>query len=199
MIRSLRLAQVPFLFVIASIIMPGLSFGQHGATNSQKQQHRQMHLQRYQHEHSDPTGTPRPDLLRKALQQIKQMPFAAGVPASSGGFHPTASPSGGLAPMALSSGSSPLTGVQWTQIGPAPLVIDAEQNFQGNGPDSGQILEVAFSAILAFSSQLMPVRHGCSWEPRPSLARTSFALRFRQAMSSWWQPRLDCFDRQTVG
>src|SRR5260370_18307160 len=143
MFRSLRLAQVPFLFVIASIIMPGLGFGQHGSTNSQKQHQRQLHQQRYQHEHSDPTGKPRPDLLRKALQQIRQMPIAAGVPISSGGFRPSASPSGGSAPMALSSGSSPLTGVQWTQIGPAPLIINAEQNFQGNGPDSGQILDIA--------------------------------------------------------
>lgn len=36
-----------------------------------------------------------------------------------------------------------LTGVQWSQIGPAPLQIDAESNFQGNGPDSGQTVDVA--------------------------------------------------------
>ena len=32
---------------------------------------------------------------------------------------------------------------QWTQIGPAPLLIDAEQNFQGAGPDSGMIDDIA--------------------------------------------------------
>ncbi len=36
-----------------------------------------------------------------------------------------------------------LAGVQWKQIGPAPLQIDAETNFQGNGPDSGQTVDVA--------------------------------------------------------
>jgi photosystem II stability/assembly factor-like uncharacterized protein len=36
-----------------------------------------------------------------------------------------------------------LIGVQWTQIGPSPLTIDAEKNFQGAGPDSGEITEIA--------------------------------------------------------
>ena len=36
-----------------------------------------------------------------------------------------------------------LIGVQWTQVGPAPLSIDAEQNYQGAGPDSGQVTEIA--------------------------------------------------------
>jgi hypothetical protein len=36
-----------------------------------------------------------------------------------------------------------LSGVQWTQIGPAPLQINAEQNFQGAGPDSGQVVDIA--------------------------------------------------------
>jgi photosystem II stability/assembly factor-like uncharacterized protein len=34
-------------------------------------------------------------------------------------------------------------GVQWNQIGPAPLQIDAEQNYQGAGPDSGQVVDIA--------------------------------------------------------
>jgi hypothetical protein len=41
----------------------------------------------------------------------------------------------------LHAGGSP--GVQWNQIGPAPLQIDADTNFQGNGPDSGQVVDVA--------------------------------------------------------
>jgi photosystem II stability/assembly factor-like uncharacterized protein len=40
------------------------------------------------------------------------------------------------------SGSS-VIGQQWTQIGPAPLAIDAEQNYQGAGPDSGMITDIA--------------------------------------------------------
>jgi len=41
----------------------------------------------------------------------------------------------------LHAGGSP--GVQWNQIGPAPLQIDAAQNFQGNGPDSGETVDAA--------------------------------------------------------
>ena len=40
------------------------------------------------------------------------------------------------------SGST-VIGQQWTQIGPAPLEIDAEQNYQGAGPDSGMITDIA--------------------------------------------------------
>ena len=40
------------------------------------------------------------------------------------------------------SGNS-VIGQQWTQIGPAPLEIDAEQNFQGAGPASGMIADIA--------------------------------------------------------
>lgn len=36
-----------------------------------------------------------------------------------------------------------LAGVQWNQIGPAPLQIDQNQNYQGVGPDSGQIVDIA--------------------------------------------------------
>jgi len=34
-------------------------------------------------------------------------------------------------------------GQQWIQIGPAPLQINAEQNFQGAGPDSGMVDDIA--------------------------------------------------------
>jgi photosystem II stability/assembly factor-like uncharacterized protein len=43
----------------------------------------------------------------------------------------------------IKAGATGLSGVQWTQIGPAPLQINAEQNFQGAGPDSGQVVDVA--------------------------------------------------------
>ena len=34
-------------------------------------------------------------------------------------------------------------GVSWVGIGPQPLRIDAEQNFQGVGPDSGEVVDIA--------------------------------------------------------
>ncbi len=43
----------------------------------------------------------------------------------------------------VSARATGLSGVQWTQIGPAPLQINSEQNFQGAGPDSGQVVDIA--------------------------------------------------------
>lgn len=34
-------------------------------------------------------------------------------------------------------------GTVWTQIGPAPLVISAEQIYMGTGPDSGEVVDIA--------------------------------------------------------
>src|SRR5579872_138590 len=36
-----------------------------------------------------------------------------------------------------------IAGVQWNQIGPAPEEIDENDCCQGNGPDSGQVVDVA--------------------------------------------------------
>ena len=43
----------------------------------------------------------------------------------------------------VSAHATGLSGVQWTQIGPAPLQINAEKNSQGAGPDSGQLVDIA--------------------------------------------------------
>ena len=43
----------------------------------------------------------------------------------------------------IKAGATGLSGVQWTQVGPAPLQINAEQNYQGAGPDSGQVVDIA--------------------------------------------------------
>ena len=48
-----------------------------------------------------------------------------------------------LANPSAASPSSAITGAQWVQYGPEPLRIDAEQNFQGTGPDAGMITELA--------------------------------------------------------
>src|SRR6185437_2951569 len=46
-------------------------------------------------------------------------------------------------PSSASAAGSAITGAQWVQYGPEPLRIDAEQNFQGTGPDAGMITELA--------------------------------------------------------
>lgn len=139
MSKSLRVALVPLLFLTVNVVMPTPSVGQDFRSESQRQKQRQLRRQRYLHEHSDSTGKSRSDLLRKAIEQIKQMRISAGAPLLSGGLRSGAK---SMTAAPLASGSSPITGVQWTQIGPAPLIIDTQQNFQGTGPDSGQVLDV---------------------------------------------------------
>jgi photosystem II stability/assembly factor-like uncharacterized protein len=96
--------------------------------------------QKFVREHSDSTGQVRPDLWRAGVAATQRMRIVAGVPRNPFGSASAARRGEGAA---LLLGSSPVTGVQWTQIGPAPLVIDAQQNFQGTGPDSGEVLDIA--------------------------------------------------------
>lgn len=138
MSKALRFSLLPLFSLILNLFVPTSGLAQH--TDTERQKRRELHRQEYLHLHSDATGRPRPDLLRKAIEQIKKMPVAAGVPVGWGGFHPGAKPADHTS---AATAASPLTGVQWTQIGPAPLIIDNEQNYQGNGPDSGQVVDIA--------------------------------------------------------
>lgn len=67
----------------------------------------------------DSSGQPRPDLWRKGIAEFEQLLAAQAPP-----------PSGAVT-------------LQWTQIGPAPLCIDKEQSFQGEGPVSGEVTDIA--------------------------------------------------------
>src|SRR5260370_33722773 len=142
MSKALRFALLPLFSLSLNLLVPTPSLAQH--TDTERQKRRELHRQEYLHLHSDAKGTPRPDLLRKAIEQIKKMPVAAGVPVDWGGFHPGEKlPTGGALAAPAPRTVSPLTGVQWTQIGPAPLIIDNEENFQGSGQDSGQVVDIA--------------------------------------------------------
>ena len=76
---------------------------------------------------TDANGRLRPDLWRRGIAHAEQMKIGAQVRLSG--------PKNKLA--------GPILGVQWKQIGPAPLRIDNEQNFQGAGPDSGEVVDLA--------------------------------------------------------
>lgn len=101
-----------------------------------RQERREQHRQQWLREHSDSSGQPRPDLWQKGIAQTKQMRIVAGV-----SLTPTAAQPTGAGPTLAAP--SAVAGVQWTQIGPAPLLINNEQNFQGSGPDSGQVTDIA--------------------------------------------------------
>src|SRR6478609_865458 len=87
--------------------------------------------------HSDRTGRFRPDLLSKGIAQAQRLPISAAWRSG-----PSVKGSA-LANPSAASPSSAITGAQWVQYGPEPLRIDAEQNFQGTGPDAGMITELA--------------------------------------------------------
>ena len=72
----------------------------------------------------------RGDLYRKGIQKLKEMPIAAGVPVKSEGAS------------AAKAGPG-LTGVQWVQIGPKPAALTDDFNFQGTGPISGEVVDMA--------------------------------------------------------
>ena len=78
-------------------------------------------------ERTDNEGFLRPDLWRKAVEDTKAMEIDASIQLDT----------------SLAPGSGGVAGVQWVQVGPEPLLIDKEQNFQGAGPDSGEVLDVA--------------------------------------------------------
>lgn len=102
------------------------------------QQFRLQHQKDFLAEHSDASGKARPDLWQLGIQETKQMKIVAGIPAPSGGAQGPAQTPGLAAPTA-----GGLVGVQWTQVGPAPLRVDAEQIYQGSGPDSGEVVDIA--------------------------------------------------------
>jgi photosystem II stability/assembly factor-like uncharacterized protein len=99
-----------------------------GRFDTQQQvQQRQKRLEEFLKEHTDPKGQARQDLWLKGIYDFKHMKVTTSI---------TLTPS-------TPSAAPLVVGVQWTQIGPQPLRIDNEQNFQGAGPDSGQVTDIA--------------------------------------------------------
>jgi photosystem II stability/assembly factor-like uncharacterized protein len=92
----------------------------------------EKHHEKYRRDHTDSQGRLRPDLMLKARQYVRHMKIAAGIRLNPGA--------------AMTAGLSPITGVQWNQIGPAPNTIDVNPNVNGvdgAGPDSGEIVDIA--------------------------------------------------------
>lgn len=109
-----------------------------------KKERVQQQTQDFNSNHSDGNGAVRLDLWQKGMKDFRKLKIAAGRPVKAGAKK--AAPA--AAPMAAASIGAPaagagITGVQWTQFGPQPLRIDNDQIFQGAGPDSGEVLDIA--------------------------------------------------------
>jgi photosystem II stability/assembly factor-like uncharacterized protein len=125
----------------------------------EEQQQREERARQFEQEHSDASGTVRPDLWRKGIEDVQKMRIGAGI---------------NLAPKGASFGG--VVGVQWTQNGPAPLRIDHEQNFQGAGPDSGEVVDIAIDPRNATDNVIYIATNdggiwkstdgGTSWKPK---------------------------------
>jgi photosystem II stability/assembly factor-like uncharacterized protein len=126
--------------------------------------------------HRDGKGKVRSDLYRKALSRWDALRVDAS--------RPIVQPSP-LAPNAPTSGGG-VVGVQWTQIGPAPLRIDQEQNYQGSGPDAGQATDIAIDPRNA-SDQVVyaAFNDGGIWKTADGGAN--------------WQPKTDTMQSLSMG
>ncbi|MCU1450965.1 MAG: hypothetical protein JWP02_3135, partial [Acidimicrobiales bacterium] len=96
------------------------------------EQIRQKHEAEFRRTHQDSAGNLRPDLWRAGVTQQQDMA--------------TTNMSGQQIPGQDGVGPKTAPGVvgaTWSQIGPAPVRVDQEQNFQGAGPDSGEVGDVA--------------------------------------------------------
>lgn len=163
--------------VSASTLATGMPAGAgSGGLLNERQIRDQLNAQDLK-DHSDRSGKVRPDLWRLGVAHVKEMKIAAGVRLSQ--------PAAAGAP---TTGS--LVGVQWTQVGPAPLRIDAEKNFQGAGPDSGQVTDIAIDPRNTSDKTIYITANdggvwrstdgGSTWQPRtdfmPSLSMGALAL-----------------------
>jgi photosystem II stability/assembly factor-like uncharacterized protein len=129
--RFSHLLKLQFLAVLSvGVLLPSQleSQGSVDRLNTQEQmERRQKRLEEFLDEHRDASGNARQDLWLKGIYDFKHMKVTTTI---------TLTPS-------TPSAAPLVVGVQWTQIGPQPLQIDNEQNFQGAGPDSGQVTDIA--------------------------------------------------------
>jgi photosystem II stability/assembly factor-like uncharacterized protein len=159
-----RLARLTMVIALLVLVLTGVALRvnaaspQHGTPPGQEKE-RIENQQQFLAQHKDKAGKVRPDLWRKGVDDAKRMKIAAGMPRALGGSAPRMASAPGVA---LSSG---VVGVQWTQIGPAPLRIDKEQNFQGSGPDSGEVVDIAIDPRNASDQTIyIAVNDGGIWK-----------------------------------
>ena len=99
---------------------------------------------------TDEKGLVRDDLLYRGIDELRRMPLVT--------REERPAPAGAPAPTVFA-------GVSWTGIGPQPLRIDAEQNFQGAGPASGEVVDILIDPGGASDSTLyIAVNNGGIWK-----------------------------------
>jgi hypothetical protein len=150
MIRHLLNVSAVLVFVLllgSNALRPQVMFAQTGTTSKEQsgtprsqgleiQENLQQRQEEYLRQHSDSFRRVRPDLWLKGVSSV-------------------------LDRKAL----GPISGVQWAQIGPSPLRIDMEQIFQGAGPDSGEVVDIAIDPSgIADQTVFIATNDGGIWK-----------------------------------
>lgn len=124
---------------------------------------------------TDETGDARPDLWARGTRQLRRMAVVA--------RDERPAPAGAPAPVLFA-------GVSWQAIGPQPLRVDAEQNFQGVGPNAGEVVDIAIDRTGPADQVIYVATNnggvwktldgGASWHPMtdfmPSLSMGALAI-----------------------
>lgn len=134
-------------------------------------------------EHEDASGRVRPDLWVKGVHEWSRMPISAtwrAVPHLQAGTLNTPAVAG-----ASATSAAPITGVQWSQIGPQPLRIDNEANFQGAGPASGEIVDIAVDTRNSTDRTMYIATNGGVWKTTDG--------------GTTWLPKTDNLPSSSVG
>jgi hypothetical protein len=98
----------------------------------------------------DQKGGDRRDLWLKGVEQMRRMRLVS--------RDERPAPPGAPAPVVFA-------GVSWLGIGPQPLRIDKEQNFQGAGPDSGEVVDIAIDPTGAADDVIyLATNNGGVWK-----------------------------------
>jgi len=140
--RATRWVRITTIFAVLATFVAGGTTVFAGSSNpgrglQNEQQLRVENDEAFLTQHRDSSGQLRPDLWRQGVQAFRNLPVSAA-------WHDGRVSGKALAlPGSASATSSAITGAFWKQIGPAPLRIDASQNFQGAGPDSGEVVGIA--------------------------------------------------------
>ena len=153
--RGLRVSVV---FVLAALAVAISGRAIHAISNGpfETKVSTEGHELQYLKDHSDAAGRVRSDLWRTGVEGFRNLPMSAS-------WHDGAVSGKALANPA-SAASGPIVGAQWQQIGPQPLVIDNEQNFQGAGPDSGEIVDLAIDPRNTTDQTMYIATNGGVWK-----------------------------------
>jgi len=149
-----------------------------GLEHENQELRQEVYLEAYR----DELGEVRADLWHEGMLATDELDISSTWPLIDGVTGKVLGDPGALPAAAASAALAPVTGVQWTQIGPAPLRIDDKApfgdnyTFQGDGPDSGEVLDIAIDP-RGSSDQVVYIATnnggiwkttdgGGSWEPK---------------------------------